>query len=95
MSTKSAICLSISGLGSSKSINDLCSLALAFSPSQSSLDQSECTGEGCGASYLQYKHASPKHSHALLGVGCIILILFKSVEFVSNVLNLLVLIGLN
>ena len=46
------ICLS-SGLGGLKSISDLCSLALVFSPSQSLLDQSEGTGEGCGASYLQ------------------------------------------
>ena len=46
------VCLN-SGLGGLKSISDLCSLALAFSPSQSLLDQAEGTGEGYEASYLQ------------------------------------------
>ena len=46
------VCLN-SDLGGLKSISDLCSLALAFLPSQSSLDQSEGIEEGCGALYLQ------------------------------------------
>ena len=49
----SVICWLVSSLGGVKSINDFCSLAFAFSPSQSSLDQSEGLGEGCGALYLQ------------------------------------------
>ena len=36
-----------------KSMNDLCSLTFALSPSQSSLDQSDGAGEGCGALHLQ------------------------------------------
>ena len=43
-----SVSLSLSCLGHSKSIKDFCSLALALSLSQSFLDQSECTGEGCG-----------------------------------------------
>ena len=39
-----------------KSRSSLCSLALAFLPSQSSLDQSDGVTEGCGASNLQYIH---------------------------------------
>ena len=41
------------GSGGLKSIKDFCSFALALSPSQLSLDQSEYTGEGCGALCLQ------------------------------------------
>ena len=61
-------------------------IALALLPSQSSLDQSECMGEGCGASCLQHEQVRPKHSHAFLRVGLIMSILFMSIILVSMVL---------
>ena len=47
----------------------LCSLALALSSSQSSLDQSDGVMEGCGTSNLQYVHPFEVLVKILLGVG--------------------------
>ena len=95
-SSMSVICsVFIFCFGPSKSIKDFCFLALALSLFPSSLDQSECTGEGCGASCLQYGQVGPKHSHAFLGVGLIISVLFMSILSVFVVLHLLVFMGLN
>ena len=83
--------MSVFGFESSKSIRDLlCSLVLALMPFQSSIDQSDFLGEGCGTSCLQYEQDGPKQLIAFLRIGATMLILFESDTFVLIVLNLLV-----
>ena len=46
-----------------------CSLALAFSPSQSSLDHSDWFSKGWGTLYQQNMHVAPDCSHTFWGIG--------------------------
>ena len=70
-----------------KSISDLCSFALAFLPSQSSLDQSDGVLEGCGASYFIVWPPFKSSSAKSFG-GWLMSILLKSVELLSCLLHL-------
>ena len=62
-----------------KSRRGHCSLALAFLPSQSSLDQSNGVVRGCGTSYLQYVHSPCVLVYSHLGVGLIKSTFLKSI----------------
>ena len=57
-----------------------CSLALAFSPSQSSLDHSDWFGKGWGTLYRQNMHVAPDCSHTFWGIGFMILMLPTFIE---------------
>ena len=65
----------------------VCSLALALSLSQSSLDQSDWSGKGCGTCCLKNEYMAPNHSHTFWEVHFMMLILFTSARSVPNVLT--------
>ena len=87
-------------LGKSQSGNNLVSplssFVSVFDASQSLLDQSDSSGEGCGAPCLQNECDGPSLLHTLTGDGVLlsISIATKSVTSISGIMGLLTFIGL-
>ena len=92
--TKSMVGFPALILGVSNSKKGFCSLALAFSPYQSSLDQSDWFGKEWGTCCQQNEHMAPDYSHAFWGMHFMMLMLFTFVKSAPSVSTWLVLIGL-